>query len=682
MTFFEERHPSDSLACEAVLHVRRHLRLKVRANEADAAAALAMLFGLDATEAQGLGLDCCLSSDDPLRAAAQVIGRARGQSVVSLAYDSGFIESCRLWLLARKRSESAFDQIIASDLRTLLELSKARDYANPFWREGGEQRVAPPILILGETGTGKELLANALHDIWRRGRSSGSALEMQVLHVAGKGLDLVSDELFGHVKGAFTGAVADRPGRLEDADKSTLLIDEVGDLSGETQVQLLRFLQDQKFSQNGTNRVKQVSVRILAATLHDLDKLVEEGRFRKDFLHRLSVCQLRLPPLRERANTFPDIVVAMLAKLGHRASYPITRTALDALAAHDWPGNLRELHGVLRAALISSNGDTVRIEDLPPHIQQRFLRKSVECRIPGILLDNLVGSVPEGVLRERVRYASAELLRERESARCKETEGTWSRFAALLQMIPDPTPEHQETIRQLQALSLNEQRQSATVDVRDYWLRVRSEPLSPALAPAITEELQGLEIEVQRMERLSESIAKKEQSLKARSPWLRLFFELEAHPIRKHVPDWGSLIQSLVTGIQFLSALVPAALPSIRNALETGGLEKLKDVVLEILATKNDPTVVETIGETIEDERDRKKPDTLTREEWQNLADRRSSLSEIQKMEGYDPKTVKRYFERYNIEPRWQNQRGQRKTPRSGVRTTSLPSLHDLTGLD
>jgi len=542
--------------------------------------------------------------------------------------------------------------------------------------------VAPPILILGETGTGKELLANALHEIWRRGQSPGSALEMQVLHVAGKGLDLVSDELFGHVKGAFTGAVTDRPGRLEDADKSTLLIDEVGDLSGETQVQLLRFLQDQKFSQNGTNRVKQVSVRILAATLHDLDKLVEEGRFRKDFLHRLSVCQLRLPPLRERANTFPEIVEAMLAKLGHRASYSLTRTALDALAAHDWPGNLRELHGVLRAALISSNGDTVRIEDLPPHIQQRFLRKSVEFRIPGILLDNLFGSVPASVLRERVTYASAELLRQREAARSKESDGTWSRFAELLQMIPDPTPEHQDTIQQLHALSLNEQRQRAMVDVRDYWSRLGPGVLNPALAPAIAEELRRLEAEVRRMEQLSESIARKEQALKDRSPWLRLFFELEAHPIRKHVPDWGSLIQSIVTVIQLLSALVPTALPSIRNALATGGLEKLKDVVLEILASKSEPTVVETTGETIEDECDRKKPDTLTREEWQNLADRRSSLSEIQKMDGYDPKTVKRYFQQHDIKPPWQNQRGHSKNPRSGTRTTPLPSLHDLTGLD
>jgi transcriptional regulator with PAS, ATPase and Fis domain len=258
--------------------VRRHLRRQLRAGRGHADD-LALLFGLSSEEGEQLKLRRALTSASPIDAAAELIASARRPTppVIALGHDDEHIGRCHAWLHKRKAEENAFDSVVATDLEMLLVLSKAREHATGHTPEASTGSEIP-ILIEGETGTGKELLARAIHDIWARGRSRNSGFH--VVQVAGLPPDLINDELFGHVRGAFTGAQNARPGRLEEAHGGTLLIDEIGDLPPAAQVRMLRFLQDQKLSRTGENKELQVEVRILAATWHRLDDDVSRGAFR------------------------------------------------------------------------------------------------------------------------------------------------------------------------------------------------------------------------------------------------------------------------------------------------------------------------------------------------------------------------------------------------------------------
>ena len=225
-------------------------------------------------------------------------------------------------------------------------------------------QVAPTsssVLLLGETGTGKELLAQAIHE-----RSPRKARAFIKVNCAALPASLIETELLGHEKGAFTGAIAAHPGRFELADGGTLFLDEIGDLAVELQSKLLRVLQDGEVQRLGATRPRKVDVRLVAATNQDLERAMAEGRFRRDLYYRLAVFPIQIPPLRERREDIPLITWAFVERrqkdLGRRIEQ-IPREVMDALVAYDWPGNVRELENVLERALILSPGKALRLDD-------------------------------------------------------------------------------------------------------------------------------------------------------------------------------------------------------------------------------------------------------------------------------------------------------------------------------
>ena len=217
------------------------------------------------------------------------------------------------------------------------------------------------VLLRGESGTGKELVAHAIHDRSLRKNRPFIALNASALPET-----LAESELFGHEKGAFTGAIASRPGRFELAHGGTLFLDEVGDMPPELQIKLLRALQERSFERVGGQEPIRVDVRILAATNRELEALIKEGRFRDDLYYRLNVVALHLPPLRERRRDVPLLVDHFLAKytgdLGPRVVAP---EALDRLVGYEWPGNVRELENVVQRAMVMATGGVILPEHLP-----------------------------------------------------------------------------------------------------------------------------------------------------------------------------------------------------------------------------------------------------------------------------------------------------------------------------
>ncbi|HUK35276.1 MAG TPA: sigma 54-interacting transcriptional regulator [Vicinamibacterales bacterium] len=223
-------------------------------------------------------------------------------------------------------------------------------------------------LLLGETGTGKELFAKALH-----ARSSRRQFPIVCVNCAALPPTLIESELFGHERGAFTDAVAQRQGRFELAHRGTLFLDEIGDLPLELQAKLLRVLQEGEFERLGTSRTKKVDVRIVAATHRELGRAVADGEFREDLYYRLNVFPIRLPPLRERREDIPALVWATIHRRQHAMHRSIARIpneVMDALQRHPWPGNIRQLENVVERALIHSTADTLvlvpgELEDVP-----------------------------------------------------------------------------------------------------------------------------------------------------------------------------------------------------------------------------------------------------------------------------------------------------------------------------
>jgi transcriptional regulator with GAF, ATPase, and Fis domain len=237
------------------------------------------------------------------------------------------------------------------------------------------------VLIRGESGTGKELLAQVLHD-----NSPRSAGPMIRVHCAALSPGLLESELFGHVKGAFTGAHRDKVGRFEAAHGGTLFLDEIGDISLETQVKLLRVLQERCFEPVGGTRTVHVDVRLITATHQNLEKLIMAGRFREDLYYRLNVITLKLPGLRERRDDILELAVHFLSrgakKLGGRMKH-FDDDTLEALEQYHWPGNIRELENVVERAVVLAEGDRITLRDLPVEIARgssRLPRQVVEAK--------------------------------------------------------------------------------------------------------------------------------------------------------------------------------------------------------------------------------------------------------------------------------------------------------------
>lgn len=250
----------------------------------------------------------------------------------------------KLYLEEEIRSEMNFDQIVGDSpaLRRVLELVET---------------VAPSdstVLLLGETGTGKELVARAIHDHSRRKDRTFIKLNCAAIPTG-----LLESELFGHEKGAFTGAISQKVGRLELADQGTLFLDEVGDVPLEIQPKLLRALQEREFERLGSTRTKRVDTRLVAATNRDLEQMIAEREFRSDLYYRLNVFPIRLPPLRERREDIPLLVSYFVQKYAgqmHKRIETIPTAAMKALTEWDWPGNIRELQNFIERAVILTRG--------------------------------------------------------------------------------------------------------------------------------------------------------------------------------------------------------------------------------------------------------------------------------------------------------------------------------------
>ncbi len=255
------------------------------------------------------------------------------------------------------------------------------------------------VLICGESGTGKELVARAVHFQSKRREFPFVTVNCSALPET-----LLESELFGHMKGAFTGAVANKEGLFEVANQGTIFLDEIGETSASIQVKLLRVLQEKEFRRIGGTRDIKVDVRIIAATNKDLGKAVSEGLFREDLYYRLDVIPIQLPPLRERPEDIPLLVDHFLNKFSKSSGKElkgIAPDALDLLKTHEWKGNVRELENVLERAVALVNEVLLKPEDIENHLQRSVLSKDMfltDLPEDGIDLEDLIGHVEKGLL--------------------------------------------------------------------------------------------------------------------------------------------------------------------------------------------------------------------------------------------------------------------------------------------
>ncbi len=283
-------------------------------------------------------------------------------------------------------------------------------------------QVAPSdatVLIRGESGTGKELVARALHD--GSPRADGPFVSVNCSALAET---LLESELFGHVRGAFTGATSDRRGRFEEARGGTLFLDEIGDVSPAVQVKLLRVLQERVITRVGDNRPVPVDARVVSATNRDLEALLATGRLREDFYYRIKVVRLDIPPLRERREDIPMLAADLLARHGGRG-VSLSPPTVARLMQHSWPGNVRELENALQHALVLCGGPVIEPQHLPP-----------EIGAPGGVATAPGAAHAAAVADSRVAHGSPE---EREVLRRALAEAGWNRSRAARRLGMDRT---------------------------------------------------------------------------------------------------------------------------------------------------------------------------------------------------------------------------------------------------
>ncbi|BFR47076.1 sigma-54 dependent transcriptional regulator [Nitratidesulfovibrio sp. HK-II] len=280
-------------------------------------------------------------------------------------------------------------------------------------------RAAPSrstVLITGESGTGKELVARAIHFSSPRNKGPFVSVNCMALNPG-----VLESELFGHEKGSFTGAVAMRRGRFEQAGGGTLFLDEIGELTPELQVKLLRVLQERRFERVGGTEEVEVDIRVVAATNKNLQEEVEKGNFREDLYYRLNVVHIALPPLRERREDIPLLVAHFVDKLARENGVTpktFTPEALDYMTGYEWPGNIRQLQNVVERCLVLVSGDTIRVDDLPPELrdEEAQLKSAVDLLPVQLDLADTLERIEAALIRRAlvradfVQVKAAELL--------------------------------------------------------------------------------------------------------------------------------------------------------------------------------------------------------------------------------------------------------------------------------
>jgi DNA-binding NtrC family response regulator len=259
-------------------------------------------------------------------------------------------------LRERLRSEYEFQNVLSKSPRMHAVFELIKNVA----------ATTSTVLIEGETGTGKEMVARAIHE----SSSSHRTGALVAINCAAFNENLLESELFGHEKGAFTTAIAQRRGRFEQADGGTLFLDEVGDIPAPMQVKLLRVLQDRRFERVGGTQAIEVDVRVIGATHRHLHKLVHQGKFREDLYYRLNVVKIELPPLRERPEDVPLLATHFTAKYARPGEMPktIAPAAMEKLLQYHWPGNIRELENAVERACVTARGPTIEPGDLPSDV--------------------------------------------------------------------------------------------------------------------------------------------------------------------------------------------------------------------------------------------------------------------------------------------------------------------------
>ncbi len=262
------------------------------------------------------------------------------------------------------------------------------------------------VLILGESGTGKEIVARMIH------RASARTDKPFVpVNCGAIPAELLESELFGHEKGAFTGAITARAGRFELAEGGTLFLDEIGDMNFNMQVKLLRVLQERCYERVGSNRSQQADVRIVAATHQNLESRIADGKFREDLYYRLNVFPIEMPPLRDRQEDIPALVESMIGRLAHeKGSFRLHDEAMEALMSHDWPGNVRELRNLAERVMIVCSGDRIDLEHLPMPLRARFHPES-SVRISDDTASDAGGGTLKSQLEAAERRAIEDALR-------------------------------------------------------------------------------------------------------------------------------------------------------------------------------------------------------------------------------------------------------------------------------
>ena len=343
----------------------------------------------------------------------------------------GAIEQRRLrtenaWLREQLQQRFSFEGIVGRS-RTMRDLFQVLQTV---------ASAASTILISGETGTGKEVVARAIHHASPRRAQRFVAINCSAIPE-----NLLEAELFGHARGAFTGAIGNRQGRIEQAHKGTLFLDEVGTMSTALQMKLLRVLQEREFERVGDNQTIKVDVRVIAATNADLRKMVGEGTFREDLYYRLNVIPVTLPALRDRKEDIPLLVQHFLQKFcaeGGRASMTVSQTALRCLMECSWPGNVRQLENAMERAVALSGGRTqVELSDLPPDIQSASegepLFHGLSLPDGGLSFEAFMSSIEREVIRRALertggnKAAAAHVLNMKRTTlveKLKRLEGT------------------------------------------------------------------------------------------------------------------------------------------------------------------------------------------------------------------------------------------------------------------
>ncbi len=275
----------------------------------------------------------------------------------------------------RKLENELFDKYSFSNI-----IGKSPSMKNVFTTISDVSYSSSTVLIQGESGTGKELVAKAIH--YNSPRKDKELIAFNCSALTGS---LIDSELFGHVKGSFTGAINDKMGLFEAADNSSIFLDEIGDMPVETQVRLLRVLEENEVKAVGSVASKKVNVRVIAASNQDLKKLVEEKKFREDLYYRLSVIVIDLPPLRNRKDDIPVLAYHFLKKYNERNNKNISHISLEViriLESHPWQGNVRELENVIERGVVVSKGDTLEVQDLPVNLvpERTLIHRNIDSK--------------------------------------------------------------------------------------------------------------------------------------------------------------------------------------------------------------------------------------------------------------------------------------------------------------